>query len=268
MIDYAEYERLFNAGDDEALMERFFSDDVVFLASSRVARGKAELRTFLEYAHDGVMERMRPQKVVNEGDFIFVEVDMDFHATKERPDFPFGHMHPGDTVTVKFFVTYRLENDKIVELKSMTWPPNKDVTTMPRLGAHPSQQGAYLAYVSAFSNADYARFSAFYQDDVVLELGSVPTIHGKQGIVDFYAKMFPVVRENVTVHSLDFTDDAIVLEAVSRFTATVDAPDFVVGALEQGEAIEVPVGVRYDLKDGLVQKITVRRRGAPTKIGL
>src|SRR5580698_3280482 len=108
MIDYGEYEQLFNTGDDAQLVARYFHDDVVFTGGAREYRGKAALKSFLDWAHDGVREVMRPQNVLQKADLIFVEADMDFHAVKERPDFPFGHLYPGDTLTVKFFVTYRL----------------------------------------------------------------------------------------------------------------------------------------------------------------
>ncbi len=259
MLNYNDYIAVFNTGDDAALIERFFDDDVLFTGGARDYRGKAALKSFLDWAHDGVREVMRPQNLLQRENLIFVEVDMDFHATKERPEFPFGHLHPGDLVTVKFFVTYRLRNDRVVELKSMTWPPNRGVTNLPRLGAHPSQQAAFRAYVSAFSNADFERFSRFYTEDVRLELGSVPPILGRQGIVDFYRPMFRSVRENLTINSVHMTDTGIELDAVTRFTAVKDAPDFVVGALRAGEYIEGRVLVSYVLRAGLICSISVRR---------
>ncbi len=181
MLNYADYERVFNSGDDEALIETFFADDLVFTGGTREHHGKQGLREFLNWAHDGVREVMRPQKVLQDAESILAEVDMDFHATKHRPDFPFGELHPGDSITVKFLVAYRLRGDKVVSLKSMTWPAGKGVTRLPRLGAHPSQAAAFRAYTAAFSNADFDRFPSFYTDDVVLELGSVPRIDGKPG---------------------------------------------------------------------------------------
>jgi hypothetical protein len=259
MLNYDDYIAVFNTGDDAALVARFFDDDVRFSGGSRDYRGKAALKAFLDWAHDGVREVMRPQNLLQREDLTFVEVDMDFHATKERPEFPFGHLYPGDLVTVKFFVTYRLHNDRIVELKSMTWPPGKGVTQLPRLGAHPSQQAAFRAYVAAFSNADFARFPKFYTEDVRLELNSVPPILGRQGIIDFYRPMFQSVRENLTVNSVQMTDSAIELDAITRFTAVRDAPDFVVGALKAGEYIEGRVLVSYRLREGLIASISVRR---------
>jgi ketosteroid isomerase-like protein len=259
MIDYKEYEQLFNTGDDTALVARYFHDDVLFSGGTRQYRGKAALKSFLDWAHDGVREVMRPQNVLCGGDLLFAEVDMDFHASKERTDFPFGHLRPGDTVTVKFFVTYRIRDGKVSELKSMTWPPGKGVSQLPRLGPHPSQLAAFRAYTAAFSGADFERFPNFYTEDVRLQLGSVPPILGRQGIIDFYRPMFERVRESLTVNSVSATLDGIELDAITRFTAVQDAPEFVVGALKMGEYIEGRVLVSYRLRDGLIASITVRR---------
>src|SRR5262245_10137294 len=261
MLNYDDYIALFNTGDDAALIERFFDDDLVFSGGARDYRGKAALKSFLDWAHDGVREVMRPQTVLQNGDVLFADIDMDFHASKERPEFPFGHLRPGDRVTVKFFVTYRLRGDKVIELKAMTWPPGKGVTQLPRLGAHPSQVAAFRAYTSAFSNADFDRFPKFYTEDVRLELGSVPPITSRQGIVDFYRPMFERVREHLTVNSVSATDESIELDAITRFTAVKDAPDFVVGPLKVGESIEGRVLVSYRLRDGLIAHIGVRRGG-------
>jgi ketosteroid isomerase-like protein len=261
MLNYDEYMALFNTGNDAALVDRFFDDAVVFSGGTREMRGKPALMEFLAWAHDGVREVMRPQNVVQQGDLLFADIDMDFHASRERADFPFGHLRSGDMVTVKFFVTYRIHHGKVVELKSMTWPPGKGVTRLPRLGGHPSQIAAFGSYVAAFGNADCERFPKFYTDDVRLELGSVPPILGRQGIVDFYKPLFERVRERLTMHSVTATDDSIELDATTRFTAIQDAPDFVVGPLKKGEYIEGRVLVSYRLRGGLIAHIGVRRGG-------
>jgi ketosteroid isomerase-like protein len=260
-MDYAAYEALFNSGDDALLVDRYFADDVAFSGGTREYRGKEELRAFLAWAHDGVREIMRPQNVLQQGDLLFAEIDMDFHASKRRPDFPFGPLEAGDMVTVKFFVTYLIRDGHIVELKSMTWPPGRGVSRIARLGPHPSQLAAFESYVAAFSNGDCERFPLFYTDDVILELPSVPAIHGAKGIADFYRPMFERVRETLTVHDLEASEAAIRLDATTRFTAIRDAPDFVVGALRKGDYIEVPVLVDYKLREGLIARISVRRKG-------
>lgn len=262
-LDYQAYEALFNTGDDEALVSRFFAPDTRMVSANGTREGADGLLAFLRWAHDGVREVMRPQAVMSGDGMLFAEVDMDFHATKHRADFPFGEMHPGDLVTVKFFVTYRLDGEgRIAELKSMTWPPERGVSKLPRLGKHPSQIAAFQAYSAAFSAAEFERFAKFYTDDAVLHLtSSVGDIHGREGIIEFYRPMFARVRETVIPEHLEVTDERIVYDATSRFTAVVDAPDFVVGPLRQGEWYDVPVRVVYALRDGLICDIHVTRRG-------
>lgn len=260
-FNYDEYIAAFCTGDDDMLVDRYFTEDVLFMGSSRDFQGKEALRGFLKWAHDGVREVPRVQSYAVSGDVILADVDMDFHATKPRHDFPFGDLAPGDTITVKFLVRYTLRDGKVCELKSMTWPAGKGVSTLPRLGGHPSQVAAFHAYCAAFSNADHARYSAFYTDDVIFELGQAPPMVGKSAITDFYGKMFPLVRENISVHSVLADDRTIALDATARFTAQVDAPDFVVAPLAKGEAAAVRVFVHYELRDGLIAHIRVGRAG-------
>jgi ketosteroid isomerase-like protein len=260
-MDYDAYVALFNSGDDAALVERFYHDDIVFTGGTRLHRGKAALLGFLRWAHDGVREIIRLQRMMRDDDTIFVEVDMDFVATKPRTDFPFGDLMPGDIRTVKFFVTYRLRDGLIVELNSMTWPPEWGVSKAPKLGSHPGQRAAYLAYAEAFSTADMGRAADYYTDDVTLVLPNLPKFVGRQAIVDFYQAMFARVRERVTVHQMTIDDDGIAADCTSTFTAIADAPDFPVAPLTQGEAIATRVIVLYRLRDGLISEIRVTRNG-------
>lgn len=259
-FDYDAYIAAFNTGDDEALIERFFAEDCVMESASGTFSGHDGMRKFLGWAHDGVRECPRIVSYVQGENTLFAEIDMDFHATKERADFPFKHLFPGDSVTVKFLARYALNDEgKITLLNTMTWPPEKGVSRLPKLGAHPSQIAAYHAYAAAFSAGDGGRFGAFYTDNVALELPSAPRIEGRNGIVKFYADMSESVVETLTIHSLEASDDQITVDCTSRFTAIKDAPDFVVKPLAKGEFTETHVVVAYSLKDGLVDFIKVRR---------
>jgi ketosteroid isomerase-like protein len=267
MLDYEAYVELFNTGDDVALVERFFAEDCAMLSSSGTRRGKAGMKEFLAWAHDGVREVIRVQSLLQEGDLTFAEVDMDFHATKARPDFPFGAMMPGDLITVKFFALYRSDKDgRIVELKTSAWPPEQGVTKLPRLGPHPSQLAAFKAYGAAFSNADFERWPKFYTEDVVFNLHAFGTFEGKQAIVDFYLPIFADIREQVTFNSIEASDTHISADAESLFVAIRDAPDCVLGPMKLGDKFHVPVMVDYELRDGLICQIDVTRNGERTFI--
>lgn len=261
---FIDYMDAFNRYDDAGLIRDFWTEDCAMQSGSRIFRGHAGMMEFLTWAHDGILETMRPKVIMQEGDHIFGEIDMDFTATRDRPDFQFGPLKTGEFLTVKFFVQYTLRDGKVALLKSMTWPAEQGVSKPEfRLGGSLEQRQAFFAYTRAFSNADFDTFPRYYTDDVFLELGSVPPIHGRDGIVGFYRPMFEKVREHLTIHSVELSDDAIRLDATSRFLAIEDAPDFVVGALKKGDYIDVRVIVSYELRDGLISSIRVKRGGDP-----
>ena len=142
MFDFYKYAETFNSGDDKAMVEGFWVDDMVVLTGQDneegiLAKGKEDWLKFLEGVHDGVREIMRIQVLIQNKDHIFAEIDMDFHASKDRPDYAFGHLKPGDFITVKMFALYYLRDDRIAMLKLAYWPPNVGVTKPPTRGFGP-----------------------------------------------------------------------------------------------------------------------------------
>ncbi|MBU0554715.1 MAG: nuclear transport factor 2 family protein [Alphaproteobacteria bacterium] len=260
---YEDYVADFNQGQDDRLVERWFAPDCVMYSSTRVCRGRQELLAFLDWAHDGVREILRPRLVLREGNRLFVDVDMDFICHAPRPDFPFAPLLPGDILTVRFFVTYQLNDDGLIqELCSMTWPAEQGVIKAPMLSAHAGGRAAYHAYATAFSAGDMERAGRYYTEDCVLRLPSVPVMSGRDAICEFYRTMFQTVREDLTVHGLVIDDNGIAVDCTSTFTAQRDAPDFVVAPLKKGESIQVRVFVVYSLRNGQIATIDVARAGA------
>ena len=117
----------------------------------------------------------------------------------------------------------------------------------------------FTDYTRAFSACDYEGYSRFYADDVVLVLGSVGEIKGRQGIVDFYKAMNRTVRETLTVNHLVMDEGGIAADVDMEFRAVADAPDFVVAPMKQGEVIRGGVYVFYTLKDGKITRISTAR---------
>jgi len=119
-MDFSDYIRAFNTGDDAALVRNFYAPDVHFQSGPRILRGADELLQFLNWAHDGIREIIRAQTVLRDENRIFAEIDMDFHATKDKPDFTFGALKKGEFTTVKFFVLYSLREGKVARFKAAT----------------------------------------------------------------------------------------------------------------------------------------------------
>jgi ketosteroid isomerase-like protein len=260
---FADYMAAFNRYDDEALIRDFWAEDCVMQSGARIFEGHKGMREFLAWAHDGILETMRPQAVIEGDGQIFAEVDMDFTATRDRPDFQFAALKTGETVTVKFFAHYRTNAEgKVQRLQTATWPPGVGVSTPPggRLGPSPVQRQAFLAYARAFSDAAFETFSSYYAEDVVLELPSL-TLNGRQAIVDFYRGMFGRIREHLTLNRLIADGEGLCADVVSTFTAHEDASDFAPLPLKKGQVMKVPVFVVYTLRDGLICRIKVARSG-------
>jgi hypothetical protein len=260
-MNYQKYVELFNSGNDEALVKTYFTEDTIFTGGARAFQGADELLKFLRWAHDGIREILRPQVVAENDDHILAEIDIDFHALVDKPDFQFKPLKKGEMTTVKFFVVYYLREGKVYHLKASTWPVEVGVSKpRPKLGGTLEQRRAFTEYTQAFSNADFDRFIEYYNDDVICELGSM-TLKGKDGIASFYREMFKTVRENLTIHHVVADENGIAADMTTQFTATEDAPNFVVGALKKGEAIRGRVFVHYALRDGKISRISVARAG-------
>ncbi len=136
MFDLNAYIKTFNSGDDQAMLDGFWVDDMEVWSGrggevSKLASNKGEFLKFLDFVHDGVREIIRVQTLLRDGDHIFAEIDMDFHASKDRPDYPFGHLKPGDFITVKMFCLYTLRGDRLAKLKMASWAPDSGVTDPP-----------------------------------------------------------------------------------------------------------------------------------------
>ncbi len=127
-MDFKQYIRAFNSGNDAQLVEDWFTEDCIFQSGPRLLHGRGELLEFLNWAHDGIRELIRAQTILQDRDHLFAEIDMDFHATRDRPDFVFGALRKGEFLTVKFFVLYTLRDGKVAHLKASSWPANLGVS--------------------------------------------------------------------------------------------------------------------------------------------
>ncbi len=150
-MNYAEYLELYNSGDHGELVRRFCTDDVVFEAGSlkQVFRGKDEVLEFLLSLQENVRDILRVQVVLQDENHIIAEADMDFHAQRDLPDFPFGALKHGEFLTIKVFVIYYLRSGKICRFKTSLWPTNFGVTDPPArgFGSEPPITGGVRAEV-------------------------------------------------------------------------------------------------------------------------
>jgi hypothetical protein len=142
VFDFYNYVEVFNSGDDKSMVDRFWVDDLVVMACMGgqvlvLASDKENWLKFLNQAHDGIREIMRVQVLIQNENNVFAEIDMDFYASKDRPDYALAPLKSGDFITIKMFGLYFLRGDKIAKLKLAFWPPNAEITDPPIRGFGP-----------------------------------------------------------------------------------------------------------------------------------
>jgi ketosteroid isomerase-like protein len=81
------------------------------------------------------------------------------------------------------------------------------------------QKTDYLRYIECFNRGDFAGFSCFYTDDIVLEPGTKVRLEGREAIVAFYRQNKDRVRETLRVDNLIIGDTSIAAELDTQFLA-------------------------------------------------
>jgi hypothetical protein len=117
----------------------------------------------------------------------------------------------------------------------------------------------YAEYIAAFNRDDFEGFSKYYADDVVLNLGNRKTIHGRQGIIDFYREVKSRIRETLVVRNIVADQDGLAVEVATEFYALEDWPDFIAGAIRKGQSIHIVSWAFYTIVNGKFQTIRSTR---------
>jgi len=100
-------------------------------------------------------------------------------------------------------------------------------------------------YIGAFNRGDFDGFTSFYDDDVVLHLGQKAQVRGRQGIRDFYTKVFERIRETLKVEQVVLDETGLACIISTEFHALEDWPDFIAGPIKAGESIFIESYIFY-----------------------
>jgi hypothetical protein len=114
-------------------------------------------------------------------------------------------------------------------------------------------------YIASFNRDDFAGFSQYYADDVVLQLGNRKTLHGRQAIIDFYCEVKSKIRETLVLRTVVADETGLAAEIATEFHALEDWPDFIAGAIRKGESIHIVSWVFYTIVNGRFQTIRSTR---------
>jgi hypothetical protein len=140
-FDYKSYVASHNAGDVDAFVDRWLTDDCVFHFGARKNTGRESIRAFLEgLKRDGIREVLRPQRVLSSAKLLFAEVDIDFHATRDEPKLSFATLKQGEFVTVKYFLLHTIRDGRVAHLEGAHWPAGEGVSAPKPVRARSSVQ--------------------------------------------------------------------------------------------------------------------------------
>jgi hypothetical protein len=118
-------------------------------------------------------------------------------------------------------------------------------------------------YIGAFNRGELDRFTRFYAEDVVLDLGGRRQLVGRQAIRDFYSGVFENIRETLSVEQLVMDEQGLACIIATEFHAFEDWPDFIAGPIRKGESIFIESFIFYTIgDDGKFTRIrTTRSKG-------
>jgi ketosteroid isomerase-like protein len=117
----------------------------------------------------------------------------------------------------------------------------------------------FAEYVASFNRDDFEGFAKYYADDVVLQLGTRKTLHGRQAIIDFYREVKSRIRETLVIRTVVADATGLAAEVATEFHALEDWPEFVAGPIRKGESIHIVSWVFYTIVDGRFKTIRSTR---------
>jgi len=99
-MDRADYERYiaaFNARDIPGFT-RFYAPDVVFLLGAREMRGRQAIIDWYDFAWKRVREKVALRRFIADASGVAVELETQFTAIADWPDFSAGPLRTGDVL--------------------------------------------------------------------------------------------------------------------------------------------------------------------------
>lgn len=123
---FDEYVEAFNTQDPDRFALEFFAPEITFeRRDHRFSYGRDQYIAEYRASHDGLIELLRPQRVLIDGDNVAMEVNVEFAAEKDQPDFIIEPMRAGAKLLVKLAVFYTVRDGRFIYVKSFRWNPGQ-----------------------------------------------------------------------------------------------------------------------------------------------
>ena len=117
---FRDYIAAFNRGDTEAYGARYDDEVVLVIADHVELRGRQAIFDFYERTRAATARAIRVVSVVATDDQLAAELESEFVATRDVPDFPSGPLRRGDRLQIVSFVFYDLKDGRYCRIRAAT----------------------------------------------------------------------------------------------------------------------------------------------------
>ena len=115
---FAEYIDAFNR-DDYAAFGQFYDDDVVLVIAGKTElRGRTAIFDFYRVVKSQTRRTIQVNKVITAPTRLAAELQSEFLALEDLPDFTAGPMKKGGRIFINTFVLYELREGKFIRIRS------------------------------------------------------------------------------------------------------------------------------------------------------
>lgn len=115
---FAAYIDAFNKDDYSALRDYYNDDVVLVIAGEKKLCGPQEIFDFYKVAKAQVKRTIQINRVISSGNLLAAELQSEFVAAEDVPDFSAGPMKKGGRIFINTFVLYDLRNGKFSRIRS------------------------------------------------------------------------------------------------------------------------------------------------------
>jgi ketosteroid isomerase-like protein len=108
----------FNRGDQQAYGEYYADDVVLVIAGKTELRGKQAIFDFYKKVQSQTKRTIQVNKVITAPNHLAVELQSEFLALEDLPEFTAGPMKKGGRIFINTFVFYNLRDGKFARIRS------------------------------------------------------------------------------------------------------------------------------------------------------
>jgi hypothetical protein len=114
---FRDYIECFNR-DDFPGFSRYYTDDVVLELPQKELRGPQAIVDFYRVVKARIRETLQINEIVADDEGLAAEVDTEFFALEDWPDFIVRPVKKGDSIRIVSFVHYKIRDGRFAHIKS------------------------------------------------------------------------------------------------------------------------------------------------------